>query len=88
MANIKQAPDEIKQVEQKVMSGLAKSRDSAYAKFPLLFTMLGTFGVVATFYGFEHLIDKLPFLADNPIILLGVGVATLAFTGTLYKKLG
>lgn len=88
MADPNKTSNEIKNVEQKVVNGLARSRNSAYARFPLLFTMLGTFGVVATFYGFEHLIDRLPFVADNPIILLAVGILTLALTGTLYKKLG
>ncbi len=85
--NLPSTPN-IKHVEQKVLTGLVKSRDSAYTKFPLLFTLLGTFGVVATFYGFEHIIDGIPILANNPIILLVVGVTTLAITGTLYKKLG
>lgn len=55
---------------------------------PLMFALLGTFGLVATFYGFEHLIDKIPYFANNPYVLLGVGIAILIFTGTLYRKLG
>ena len=82
------APKKVKEVaNQKVVSKLAHGRDSAFGHFPLLFTMLGAFGLVATLYGFERLIDKLDFLADNPFILLGIGVLTLVLTGTLYKKL-
>lgn len=80
-------PD-LKKTEQKIVNGLVKSRDSAYSRFPLLFTLLATFGVVATFYGFEHIIDGIPLLANNPIILLAIGVSALFVTGTLYKKLG
>jgi hypothetical protein len=88
MTDLKSAPLEIKQAEQKVVKELEKSRDSAYEKFPLLFTLLAAFGVVATFYGFEHMIDQIPLLANNPLLLLGVGIGSLILTGTLYKKLG
>jgi uncharacterized integral membrane protein len=49
--------------------------------------LLGAFGLVATFYGFEGLIDSVDILADNPWAILATGIGTLAFTGTLYKKL-
>lgn len=88
MTDLKTAPLELKQAEQKVVKELEKSRDSAYEKFPLLFTLLAAFGVVATFYGFEHMIDQIPLLANNPLLLLGVGIGSLILTGTLYKKLG
>ena len=74
--------------ERAVAGKLARTKQNVLDRFPLLFTMLGTFGLVATFYGFEHLIDKSEFLSENPFILLGIGVSTLLFTGTLYKKLG
>lgn len=66
---------------------LLNPRKNAFERFPLLFTLLGAFGVVAIFYGFEHMIDRIEFLADNPFILLGTGVLALIITGTLYKKL-
>lgn len=74
--------------ERAVAEKLAQKKRSAIERFPLPFTLLGTFGLVATFYGFEHLIDNNQFLSEHPIILLAVGISTLAFTGTLYKKLG
>ncbi|TXG78176.1 hypothetical protein E6P97_00260 [Patescibacteria group bacterium] len=78
----------VRKAETEVIKELTKRRDTAYQRFPLLFTMLATFGIVATFYGFEHLIDNINFLANNPILLLGVGLCTLILTGQLYKKLG
>lgn len=74
--------------EKAVVTKIAEKKQNVLDRFPLLFTLLGTFGLVATFYGFEHLIDKVDLFSDNPFILLGVGVVTLIFTGTLYKKLG
>jgi hypothetical protein len=67
---------------------LTKKRDTAFKRFPLAFTLLGTFGLVSTLYGIQHLFDRIPFLANNPILSLAVGILILFFTGTLYKKLG
>jgi hypothetical protein len=66
---------------------LDKERDRMSQKYQLTFTLLGAFGLVATFYGFERLIDEIPFLYDNPYILLGTGLVLLVLTGSLYRKL-
>lgn len=79
--------EKVKKAEEKVVGGLLRRRQSAFHRFPLLFTLLTTFGLVATLYGFERLIDQIDFLSRNPFILLGVGLLTLIVTGTLYKKL-
>lgn len=76
------------ELEEHVIHRLAESRNNAVAKFPLLFTMLTTFGIVATFYGFEHIIDNVEWLSENPVLLLTVGLSSLILTGALYKKLG
>lgn len=66
---------------------LVKKRNTVFARFPLLFTLLGTFGVTATLYGLSHLLDKFPLMSHNPIIPLGVGIFVLLITGQLYKRL-
>ena len=73
--------------EKALMAKLGQGRQSAFDRFPLLFTLLGSFGLVATFYGFERLIDQVDFFSDNPVALLLTGIAVLIFTGSLYKKL-
>ncbi len=88
MINAPISPTRIKEKEAEVVQKLAEKREGVFERFPLLFTLLGTFGLVATFYGFEALIDRIDLLANNPFILLGVGLATLIITGSLYKKLG
>ncbi|MDZ7786450.1 MAG: hypothetical protein U5L95_05010 [Candidatus Saccharibacteria bacterium] len=72
-----------KQIAQKV----GQRRKAVFERFPLVFTMLGAFGLAATIYGFEGILDEVDLFADNPWILLGTGIITLAFTGTLYKRL-
>lgn len=62
-------------------------RDSAFTRYPLVFVLLSTFGLVATFYGFEKVIDNVSYFAKNPHMVLVSGIAILIFTGTLYKKL-
>jgi hypothetical protein len=86
--------DELKQREQALLDRekrltalLAEGRERAYVKFPLVFALLVTFGLVATFYGFEHIIDSIDFFSDNPIILLGTGISILVVTGSVYRKL-
>jgi hypothetical protein len=65
----------------------AKYRDSTFARFPIVFVFLSTFGLVATLYGFEKVIDGIPFFSEHPLTVLVAGIITLAITGTLYKKL-
>ena len=73
--------------EERLIEKFVEKRVRAQTKYPLLFIMLVTFGVVATLQGFQRLISEIPFLNDNPVILLIVGICTLLATGTLYKKL-
>lgn len=62
-------------------------RDSTFSRFPILFILASTFGLVATLYGFEKVIDAIPVFADNPWVILLTGLGTLLVTGALYKKL-
>lgn len=80
-------PKRVVQAPRPVLEKLVHRRENAFHRFPLLFTLLGAFGLVATFYGFEAILNKIQFLADNPFLLLGTGILTLILTGTLYKKL-
>lgn len=87
MADFKKATSKFRGEEKRILQALGQRRKSTFERFPLLFTMLGTFGLVATLYGFEHLIDKIDFLSENPLILLATGIAILIGTGKLYEKL-
>lgn len=63
-------------------------RSSILGRFPFLVIGLSTYGLVATLYGFEKIIDSLQWFEDRPYIVLLSGLVALAITGTLYKKLG
>jgi hypothetical protein len=86
--NIFKAPRKVKEVaDEQVVSRLSSTRKNAFQRFPLLFTLLSAFGVVATTVGLERLIDRLNFFNRNPYFVLLAGLLTLLVTGTLYKKL-
>ncbi len=62
-------------------------RKSVFRRFPILFTLLVTFGIAAVFYGFERVIADSIWLGSRPWLILGIGLLILALTGTLFKKL-
>ena len=80
-------PKKVVEAPRREVAKLFNPKKNAFDRFPLLFTLLASFGVVATFYGFEGLINKVDLLANNPFIVLGTGILLLILTGTLYKKL-
>ena len=62
-------------------------RTSVITRYPIIFSLLTTFGVATTFLGFEKIVSQITFLDQHPFIMLILGVGILAATGTLYKKL-
>lgn len=66
---------------------IAPIRKSVLQRFPILFSLLVTFGATTTFLGFEKIISQIGVLDRNPLLVLIVGMSVLALTGTLYKKL-
>lgn len=73
--------------EERFIKKIADERSIAETRFPLFFGLTATFGLVSVLYGFEKIIDKVDLLANNPWILLVVGVLLLLATGAAYRKL-
>jgi len=73
--------------EERLIQKMVDERNRAEIRFPLVFSMLITFGFVSTLYGFEKLIDRINWFVENPWFLLLTGVLTLLITGAAYKKL-
>tara|TARA_B100001179_G_C18581412_1_gene400133 strand:- start:389 stop:691 length:303 start_codon:yes stop_codon:yes gene_type:complete len=74
-------------IEHDLEEKVAKYQKNVIERFPFLFLGLSTFGGVAVFYGFEKIIDRTPYLADNPLGILLAGFVILFLTGALYRKL-
>lgn len=55
-------------------------------RLPIVTPLLGAFGLVSTFYGFEKILDR-TVLIEYPWFMLGMGVFLLLFTGVFYRKL-
>ena len=83
----KQTLEKIERATSELGGQVTRYRASTLERFPLLFVLLTTFGLVATLYGFEKVIDSIPLFADRGWLVLVIGVGVLIFTGTLYKKL-
>lgn len=82
--------DPLKQLEsltQKLNDEMGAHTQRALGRYPILFSLLTVFGVVAVLYGFEAAIAKVPFLADRPLVIFVLGILMLIGTGTLYKGL-
>lgn len=80
-------PERLIELEEQLAHRLEASRNSALEKFPFLFLILTTFGTVTTLTGFQKFLTQVGWLNNNPLVVLGVGLVTLFFTGALYKKL-
>lgn len=75
-------------IDDKILEKAAKRRESIAERYPLTFALIGTFGLVSTFYGFEKIIDSIDLFVNHPWILLVVGLVTLSVTGLALRKLG
>jgi hypothetical protein len=73
--------------ESTLEHSVAPVRKGLSTRFPLLYLLLVTVGVTATFLGVEQILLQSVLLQRYPMIILGLGLLVLAFTGTLYKKL-
>lgn len=74
--------------ERRHLKKILRKEQTAFRRFPLLFALMGTFGVVSIFHGLARIIERIPLINNNPFILVALGVVTLIFTGTLYKRIG
>jgi hypothetical protein len=87
---MKQTSDAIRKIAEEIEE-FGRDADvykkSVFQRFPFLVIGLSTYGVVAVLYGFEKFIDSMPFLAQNPFVIMLSGFTALIITGTLYKKL-
>lgn len=63
-------------------------RESLFKRFPIVSTLLVTFGFTATLFGIEGIISQIAWLDERPHLILIMGLCTLMFTGKLYQKLG
>ena len=66
---------------------IRKRGKGVFNRYPLLFSFLGTFGVVLIIHGFDGMIEKIAVLNNRPLLLLLTGIIILILTGTLYKRI-
>jgi hypothetical protein len=78
--------DKLNQQEVRLLRMIQNEQKLAKEKFPLIFALTATFGIVATVSGFGKTIDKIPMLRDHPYILIIIGATVLIITGAVYKR--
>lgn len=79
--------DQLTAQEEKILRLLREERSRVKQKFPLAYALFATFGLVAVISGFNKSIDHVPFLKENPYILIIAGITILILTGTAYRRL-
>ncbi len=62
-------------------------RETLFKRFPTLFLLLTTLGATAVFLGLEQILLTIEWFDNKPWLLFLLGVAILALTGRLAKKL-
>ncbi len=72
---------------KKIDTLVSPTRSTFAKRYPTLFSLLATLGVIMTFLGIEQLLLTADILERHPMLILALGIAILALTGTLYKKL-
>jgi len=75
------------EIDEKIIKKARMKRESVAERYPMTFALIGTFGLVSTFYGFEKLIDSVQLFVNHPWILLILGIGTLSVTGLALRKL-
>lgn len=74
-------------VPESVHEVFKRHRRTAFERHPFMFSTLGLFGLVATWQGFDDIIEEVQFFNAYPSVLLGIGLVILLFTGRLYRHL-
>jgi len=79
--------EEVEDAAKAVDKHIQKKGRPIFKKYPLTFTIFSITGFAAVIYGFEGVLDKIPFFRSNPWLVLIVGLFFLTGTGTLYTWL-
>lgn len=85
--SVERITQQLQLLEEQLHTATTPVRERVLRRFPILFTLLTTFGVAAVFFGFERIITEITFLYDRPWLILSIGIVILLTTGTLYKIL-
>ena len=78
---------DLEQTTRDLNTRMHKHSRTVFGQYPLLFSLLATFGAVSILYGFDALLDEIPAMRAYPVIPLALGILILTVTGTLYKRL-
>lgn len=72
---------------ESVHEAFARHRNSAFHKHPFFFSTIGLLGLVATWQGFEDIVERISYFDAHPGSLLIIGLIILLLTGRLYRQM-
>lgn len=74
-------------IPETVHKAFERHRRTAFERHPFFFSTFGLFGLVATWHGFEEVVEQIEIFETYPGLLLGIGLLVLLITGRLYRQL-
>lgn len=74
-------------VPESVHEVFRRHRRTAFEKHPFFFSTLGLFGLVATWQGFDDVMEQIEYFDANPGSLLIIGLVILLLTGRMYRQM-
>ena len=74
-------------IPESVHQAFRQHRKSAFQKHPFVFSTLGLMGLVATWQGFDDLLEQFAVFDAYPGSLLIIGLVLLLATGRLYREI-
>ncbi|MEX2369020.1 MAG: hypothetical protein WD552_01340 [Candidatus Paceibacterota bacterium] len=86
-SNLHQVGDFFHNLPESVHEAFARHRRSAFQKHPFFFSTLGLLGLVATWQGFDDVMERIGYFDAHPGSLLIIGLIILLLTGRLYRQL-
>jgi hypothetical protein len=72
---------------ESVHEAFARHRQSAFQKHPFFFSTIGLLGLVATWQGFDDVMERVRYFDAYPGSLLIAGLIILLLTGRLYRQM-
>jgi hypothetical protein len=84
---LKDPLEHIEQVTRRTDEYMGEKTRTVFGKYPVTFSFLVLFGVIAVLHGFEDIINRVPLFNDHPVFVFIIGLVILIFTGSLYKRL-
>jgi hypothetical protein len=77
----------IESLAENINKTMSERNQPLLRRYPITFTLIALFGVVAISEGAKGILESIPFFSSHPLFLLLIGLFILTGLGLLFKKL-